>query len=146
MPADAPTDRKVASARLYREVFGKGNLDAADQILAADVVSHAGSLPPRLGRDGIKAQALLVRNAIPDLQVSLEDQVADGDRVVSRWLASGTFSGPLALPSGVVPPSGAHVAFAEIRIDRFEADRIVESWFIPDRFGLWQQLGLIPGG
>ena len=139
--------RKAAAARLYLEVFGRGNLAAADEILAPDLISHAVSLPPRLGTDGIKAQAVLLRTAIPDLRVSLEDQVAEGDRVVSRWFGSGTHSGPLALP-GVAPvePSGARIGFAEIRIDRFEGTLIVESWFVPDRFGLWQQLGLIPAG
>lgn len=138
--------RKAASARLYVEVFGRGNLAAADEILAPDLVSHAVSLPPRIGRDGIRAQATLLRTAIPDLQVSLEDQVAEGDRVVSRWWGSGTHAGSLELPTGAVPASGARIGFAEIRIDRFEGERIVESWFIPDRFGFWQQLGLIPAG
>jgi predicted ester cyclase len=138
--------RKVAAARLYQEVFGRGDLAAADEILAPDIVSHAVSLPPRIGTAGIKAQAVLLRTAFPDLGVSLEDQVAEGDRVVSRWFGSGTHSGLLALPGGPVASTGARIGFAEIRIDRFVGERIVESWFIPDRFGLWQQLGLIPGG
>jgi predicted ester cyclase len=147
IPESETERRKAASARLYLEVFGRGNLAAADEILAPALVSHAVSLPPRTGTDGIKAQAVLLRTAIPDLRVSLEDQIAEGDRVVSRWFGSGTHSGPLALP-GLAPvdPTGAPIGFAEIRIDRFNGDWIVESWFIPDRFGLWQQLGLIPSG
>ena len=70
--------------------------------------------------------------------------MAEGDRVVSRWLGSGTHTGPLLLPTGTVAPTGNKVAFGEIRIDRFENGRIVESWFIPDRLSLWQQLGLLP--
>ena len=135
--------QKASAARLYFEIFGEGRLKAADEILAADVVSHGPGVPPQVGRDGIKQQALVLRTAIPDLAVTLEDQVADGDRVVSRWLASGTNTGPLPTPAGQVPPSGNRIEFEEIRIDRFEGDRIVESWFIPDRLGLWQQLGLL---
>jgi len=136
--------QKEASRRLYVEVFGAGNFAVADEILAPDCVSHAADAPPRVGTDGIKQQADLLRTAMPDLTSTLEDQVAEGDRVVSRWLGSGTHTGPLRLPTGAVAPTGRKVAFAEIRIDRFENGRIVESWFIPDRLALWQQLGLIP--
>jgi predicted ester cyclase len=136
--------QKEASRRLYVEVFGAGNFAAADEILAPDVISHAADAPPRVGTDGIKQQAALLRAAIPDLTSTLEDQIAEGDRVVSRWLGSGTNTGPLQLPSGTIEPTGRHVAFGEIRIDRFEGGLIVESWFIPDRLSLWQQLGILP--
>jgi predicted ester cyclase len=136
--------QKEASRRLYVEIFGAGNFAVADEILAPDCVSHAADAPPRVGTDGIKQQAALLRTAIPDLTSTLEDQVAEGDRVVSRWLGYGTHTGPLVLPTGTVEPTGRKIAFGEIRIDRFENDRIVESWFIPDRLSLWQQLGLIP--
>ena len=137
-------DNKAKSARLYVEVFGRGNLAAADEILAPDHVAHAADAPPRIGADGIKGQAMVLRTAIPDLESVLMDQVAEGDRVVSRWLGRGTNTGELRLFGQVIPPSGNHVEFGEIRIDRFEDGRIAESWFIPDRFALWQQLGLIP--
>ena len=129
---------------MYVEVFGAGNLSAADEILAPDCVSHAADAPAQVGTDGIKRQAALLRTAIPDLTSTLEDQFAEDDRVVSRWLGSGTHTGPLVLPTGTVAPTGGKIAFGEIRIDRFENGRIVESWFIPDRLALWQQLGLIP--
>ena len=135
---------KESARRLYVEVFGKGNMAAADEILAPDCVNHAADAPPRIGTDGIKMQAALLRAAIPDLTSTLEDQVAEGDRVASRWTGSGTNTGELHLPTGAVPPTGRHVSFGEIRIDRFENGRIVESWFIPDRMSLWQQLDLIP--
>jgi predicted ester cyclase len=91
-----------------------------------------------------RMQAALLRGAIPDLKVTLEDQIAEGDRVASRWTGSGTHGGELRLPSGPVPPTGRPIEFAEIRIDRFVDGRIVESWFIPDRMTLWQQLGILP--
>lgn len=136
---------KASSRRLYEEVFERGNFDVADEILAPDILSHAGSEPPRTGTAGIKQQAALLRSAIPDLKSILQDQFSAEDRVCSRWLGTGTHTGQLNLPTGAVPPTGRSIAFSEIRIDRYEGGRIVESWFIPDRFGLWQQLGLIPG-
>ena len=65
---------------------------------------------------------------------------------ISRWRGTGTHAGPLQLPSGPLAPTGNHIDFGEIRIDRHAGDRIVESWFIPDRMGLWHQLGLLPSG
>ena len=135
---------KEASRRLYVEVFGAGNFAVADEILAPDCVSHAADAPPMAGTDGIKLQAALLRASIPDLASTLQDQVAEGDRVVSRWLGTGTHTGPLRLPTGTIEGTGRKIAFEEIRIDRFQNGRIVESWFIPDRLTLWQQLGLIP--
>ena len=137
------TDNKELARRLYEEVFGRGNLAAADEILAADCVSHGPGSPPSVGAEQIKRQAMLLRSAIPDLQSILNDQVGEGDRVASRWTGRGTFTGPLPLPTGAVEPNGRAVSFDEIRIDRFADGRIVESWFIPDRLTLWQQMGVM---
>jgi predicted ester cyclase len=135
---------KAASRRLYVEVFGAGSLDAADEIMAVSCISHGPGIPPVVGTDPIKQQAKLLRGAVPDLKLELEDQLVEGDRVASRWSASGTNTGALRTPVGSVPPTDRRVAFTEIRIDRFEHGRIVESWFLPDRLTLWQQLGIVP--
>jgi len=135
---------KALARRLYDEVFGLGNLAAADEILAQDCLSHGPGVPPAVGTEGIKRQARLLRTAMPDLQVRLNGQIAEDDRVCSHWTGSGTHTGPLTLPGGPVTPAGVSVTFDEMRIDRFVAGRIVESWFIPDRMTLWQQLGLLP--
>jgi predicted ester cyclase len=137
-------DNKALARRLYEEVFGRGNLEAADEIMDAGCISHGPGAPPETGTDGIKRQAVLLRSAIPDLKASLEDQFGEDDRVASRWRGTGIHTGPLNLPTGAVAASGRPIAFDEIRIDRFAGGRIVESWFIPDRMTLWQQLGLLP--
>jgi predicted ester cyclase len=136
------TNKQLAE-RLYVEVFGRGNFAAADEIMTADIVSHGPGSPPMVGSDQIKQQAMRLRGAIPDLESVLNDQIAEGDRVVSRWTGRGTFTGPLTLPTGRVEPTGKPISFDEIRIDRFVDGRIVESWFIPDRFTLWQQMGVL---
>jgi predicted ester cyclase len=134
---------KDLARRLYEEVFGRGNVEAADEIMAANIVSHGPGTPPGVGTDQIKQQATRLRIAIPDLETILDDQIAEGDRVASRWTGRGTFTGPLTLPTGPVEPNGLAVSFDEIRIDRFVDGRIVESWFVPDRFTLWQQMGVL---
>ena len=137
-------ENKAQATRLYVEVFGRGNLAAADEILAADCVNHGAGAPPSVGSEQIKRQAARLRGAIPDLEVILNDQIAEGDRVASRWTGRGTHTGSMPMPSGHVPPTGHAISFDEIRIDRFSQSRIVESWFIPDRLTLWEQMGLIP--
>jgi len=132
------------SRRLYEEIFGKGNYAAADELMAADIVNHGPGSPPMPGTGGIKRQAALLRAAIPDLRVTLNDQFGHKDRVVSRWTGSGTHTGPLTLPGGTVAGTGNSISFDEIRIDRHDDGRIAESWWIPDRFTFWQQLGLLP--
>lgn len=134
---------KEASRRLYEEVFGLGHVDVADELIAAGAISHGPGAPPVTGTDQIKRQAQLLRGAFPDLAVTLVDQLAEGDRVCSRWSAKGTHTGELRLPGAAMPPTGKPIAFEEIRIDRYEGGRIVESWFIPDRLSLWQSLGLV---
>jgi predicted ester cyclase len=137
------SDNKELSRRLYEEVFGDGRFEAADEIMAADGVSHGPGVPPEGGTEGIKVQAALLRTAFPDLRAICEDQIAERDRVATRWRGTGTHTGPLVLPTGRVAPTGMPVEWGEIRIDRFADGRIVESWFLPDRFTLWQQLGLL---
>jgi predicted ester cyclase len=132
------------SRRLYEEIFGAGNYGVADELLAEDIINHGPGSPPVLGTEGLKRQAALLRTAIPDLRATLNDQFGHDDRVVSRWTGSGTHTGPLNLPAGTVEGTGRSISFDEIRIDRHAGDRIVESWWIPDRFTLWQQLGLGP--
>jgi len=135
---------KQLSQRLYLEVFGRGRLEVADEIMAAECVSHGPGSPPAIGTDAIKRQATLLRGAIPDLQATLNFQLADSDRVASHWTGSGTHTGRMLLPGGPVEPTGNPVAFDELRVDRYAEGRIVESWFIPDRMTLWTQLGSVP--
>jgi predicted ester cyclase len=141
---DEVDGNKERSRRLYEEIFGQGNYAAADDLMAAGIVNHGPGSPPVLGTGGIKRQAALLRTAIPDLRATLHDQFGHHDRVVSRWTGSGTHSGPLMLPAGTVAATGHSISFDEIRIDRHTGGRIVESWWIPDRFTLWQQFGLLP--
>ena len=135
---------KERSRRLYEEIFGKGNYGAADELMAAAIINHGPGSPPEPGTEGIKRQAVLLRTAIPDLQVTLNDQFGEGDRVASRWTGGGTHTGPLNLPTGTLEGRGNPISFDEIRIDRHVGSRIAESCWIPDRFTLWAQLGLLP--
>ncbi len=136
-------ETKALSQRLYEEVFGRGNLDAADEILDAKCVTHGPGTPEATGTDGIKRQAQVLRTAFPDLQPICRAQIAEADQVATHWTGTGTHYGPMTTPGSIVEPTGEPIEFDEIRIDRFLGGRIVETWFIPDRLRLWQQLGLL---
>ena len=133
---------KALSRRLYEEVFGKGNLDAADEILDANCVTHGPGSPAATGTEGIKRQAQILRTAFPDLRPICRAQIAEADRVATHWTGTGTHTGPMTMPGVISEPRSERIEFDEIRIDRFVDGRIVEVWFIPDRLRLWQQLGL----
>lgn len=108
-------ENKAMSQRLYEEVFGRGNLGAADEVLDPACVSHGQGSPPLVGTDQIKRQATLLKTALPDLQLILNDQFAENDRVVSRWTCLGTHTGPLTLRTGTLAATGRQVYFDEIR-------------------------------
>ena len=78
--------------------------------------------------------------AFPDANITIEDQLAEGDRVVTRWTGHGTQTGQLM----EMPPSGKRVAVQGVQIDRLSGGKIVESWTLFDQLGMLQQLGAVP--
>jgi steroid delta-isomerase-like uncharacterized protein len=105
------------------------------------VINH--TLPSSLpkGIDGNKVFTSMFLRAFPDTRMTVEQQVAEGDNVVTRWTAQGTHKGELM----GIPATGKQVTITGITIDRIVAGRIVESWDEFDQFGMMQQLGVVPG-
>ena len=87
---------KAIVVQLYEEIFNKGNLDLADKLIAPNAINHDPQLPPSVpgGPQGLKAAVTMLRNAFPDDHHTIEDLVAEGDRVVVRLTHSGTHQGP----------------------------------------------------
>jgi steroid delta-isomerase-like uncharacterized protein len=135
-------ENKQIARRVPEEVFGKGNLDVVDELVADDFVNHDPSIPPEVpgGREGLKTFAQVYLTAFPDLKIKVDDQVAEGDKVVSRWSASGTHQGELM----GIPATGKQSEVTGITIDRIVGGKIVESWNNWDTLGLLQQLGVVP--
>ena len=134
---------KALSRKLYEEIFSKGNTALIEQMFDAAYVNHDNSGPPGgwpLGPQGFHAVVATYRGALPDLQMTIEDQVAEGDRVVTRWSGRATNSGSLA----GMPPTGKSVVISGISIERFANGKIAESWVNFDQMGMLQQLGVIP--
>lgn len=130
---------KALVRRIFEEIENRGNMAAADQIFARDFVNH---LPfgEMHGIEGAKQFASMLRTAFPDLNTTVEHQIAEGDRVASRWIARGTQKGEFQ----GVPATGRQMKITGITISRIANGKIVEQWGNPDLFSMMQQLGVIP--
>jgi steroid delta-isomerase-like uncharacterized protein len=134
-------ENKAVSRRVAEEIFNGGKLDLADELYAPDYVLHDPSLPEDLhGPEGLKQYAAMNLGAFPDVRVSVEDQIAEGDMVVTRWTATGTHTGELL----GIPPTGRRIEISGITINRYSGNRIAEDWYQSDDLGMMQQLGVIP--
>ena len=133
---------KAIARRFLEEVFGQGKLAVADEIVAPDHVDHGpGALPGMPpGPEGSKRLVTVYRNAFPDVHFTIDEQIAEGDKVVTRWTGHGTHKGELA----GIPATGKSATVTGIGVDRVVNGKIVESWGIFDQFGMMQQLGVIP--
>ena len=133
---------KEVTRRFSAEVWGEGNADLADELIAADVIEHTPFPAQTPGLAGHKQVLTLFRSAFPDLTVVVEDVAADGDLTSLRWNGTGTHKGALM----GIPPTGKTVHITGMDMLRFEDGKIKERWAEVNAFSLMQQLGVIPGG
>lgn len=131
---------KMAAENLIEKGFNHKELSAFESYFSINLKDHA--LPPGIpeGFEGRKMFYSAFLAAFPDLHVHIEDMLAEGDKLVTRWSARGTHEGELM----GIPPTGKHVSVGGTAIDRFENGQSVEHWEIFDQVGLMQQLGVIP--
>ena len=133
---------KTVSRRFFEEVFAKGNLNVLDEMIAKD---HVNSGPGTIsglpnGPEGSKQFVTAYRNAFPDVHFTIDEQLAEGDKVMTRWTGKGTHKGELV----GIPATGKSSTVTGIAVDRIVNGKIAESWGIFDQFGMMQQLGVIP--
>lgn len=134
-------DPKSIVRRKFDEFIPRWDLSLVDEIFGEDIVSHDPAEPaPLRGREAYRASAEVFGAAFPRLRIRIDDQIAEGDRVVTRWTASGRHDGELFGR----PATGKQVEFTGIDIHRVRDGRIVEEWASWDALGLMRQLGLIP--
>lgn len=132
---------KTIVRRVDTEAFSaSGDLSVLDEFVAADVVNHTAPLNMQHGRENLRQLAQLWRAAFPDLQVTVDDVLADGDLVVVAWTGGGTHLGDLF----GIPPTGKRGVMSGIEFNRVQDGRIVERWGNNDQLGLFVQLGLAP--
>ena len=130
--------------RFMEAAFGQGNMDVVDELIASDYVHHfpddaeGGGVR---GPEGMKELIGSFRSAFPDIEFTIEEQVAEEDKVVMRLTARGTHEGELQ----GIPPTSRRVTVMGMVMSRSAGGKMVESWELYDNLGMMQQLGLIPG-
>jgi steroid delta-isomerase-like uncharacterized protein len=136
-------ENKEKMRRFLEEAFGQGKTEVVDELLHSDFVcydpnSESGEIR---GADTIKGEIEYFHSAVPDLTYTVEDQVAEGDKVVSRYTVSGTHQAEFF----GIPGSGKRIEMTGINIDRFdESGKLVEEWPEYDLLGAMRQMGAIP--
>jgi steroid delta-isomerase-like uncharacterized protein len=136
-------ETKENMRRVWEEAFGQGRVEVVDEVLHSNFVcwdpnSETGEIR---GADTIKSEIEYFRNAVPDLTYTVDDQIVEGDMVVSRYTASGTHQGEFF----GVPGSGKRIEMTGINIDRFdESGKLVEEWVEYDLLGAMRKIGAIP--
>ena len=126
--------------QFVEEAINKKNLDAIDELVAEDFVEHVpfpGQVP---GREGLRQVLATFLFAFPDIRWTLEEQIAEGEKVVSRFTMTGTHRGDFL----GIPPTGKSVNIWGVVIDVVRNGKFAESRIIMDTLGLMQQLGMIP--
>ena len=116
------------------------NLDILEEVYDTDLVWHEPDQDIQ-GMEQARQFVSMFLSAFPDLQASVEDVIAEGDKVVTRWTIRGTHQGEI---EEFGPPTGRQVEIKGITIHRVEDGKIVEEWERYDNLGLMQQLGLVP--
>lgn len=134
-------ENKALVRRVFEDVWNKGNLAVVDELCATNYLGHQPSIPEGIrGPEGFKQFVTMYRTAFPDVQFTIEDMIAEGDKVVDRWTARGTHKGALM----DIPPTGKQVTVTGMGIVRIEGGKAVEAWGNFDQLGLLQQLGVVP--
>ena len=136
-------ENKATVRRFLEEAFGQGKTELVDEVLHSEFVcydpnSESGEIR---GADTIKGEIEYFRNAVPDLSYTVDDQVAEGDEVVTRYTATGTHQGEFFGVAG----TGNRIEMSGIQIDRFdESGKMIEEWPEYDLLGAMRQMGAIP--
>lgn len=132
-------ENKQVAKRFIQEVFVKTDMDAVDELATDDFTPHSwGEMPP--GRDSLKAAQQRVSQGLSDARMTVEDVIAEGDRVAVRLTSHGRHDGEFM----GMPASGKEYTISEIHIFRIRDGQVAEHWRDADMLGLMQQLGALP--
>ncbi len=134
-------ENKATVRRFLEEAFGGGKTELVEEVLHSEFVCYdPNSETGEIRGADLKGEIEYFRQAVPDLTYTIEDQIAEGDEVVTRWKASGTHQGEFF----GVAPTGNRLEFTGIQIDRFdESGKMIEEWPEYDLLGAMRQMGAI---
>ena len=135
-----PLEENKALVRRWFEVITQGELDRVGEFIASDMADH--SAPPGVppGPEGVRQILTMYRTAFPDLHITIEDLIAEGDKVVARLTSQATHRGEFM----GIAPTGKPVTITAIDILRIASGKFVEHWAQADFLGVLQELGALP--
>ena len=133
-------EENKAIVRKFYKMLELGDPGLVDEVVAADYVSHSAVPGPRSGIELIKEMVTSLNSALPDIQFNIGDQIAERDKVVTRYTVGGTHQGELF----GIPATGKQVKWAVTATMTVAKGKIQEAWLNWDQWGLMQQLGVIP--
>jgi steroid delta-isomerase-like uncharacterized protein len=133
-------DNKALMRRFYDEVVAQGNVDLIDDMLAEDFVEHEEFPGITPDRAGVKQFFTMLRAAYPDIRMTAEDLIAEGDKVVARISITGTHQGEFMR----VPATGKQITVPAVDIVQFRDGKATAHWGVTDGLTWMQQLGAIP--
>jgi steroid delta-isomerase-like uncharacterized protein len=133
-------ENKAIVRRMTEEFYNQGNIESADQFFAASYVHHDPASPQVRDLEGLKEALRAFLAGCPDLHITTDELVGEGDKVLKRWTYHCTHTGDL---SGM-PPTGNRITMSGLELFRLADGKIAESWLAYDNLSLLQQLGVIP--
>lgn len=133
-------ENKALARRWFEDIWNKGDLDAIDELVAPDAVFHDPATKEYRGPDGARELVSTYRTAFPDTRFTIEEQIAEGDAVATRWTARGTHEGELM----GISPTGKNVTVKGIEISRVSAGKLAGGEVAWDSLGMLRQLGAVP--
>jgi predicted ester cyclase len=134
-------ENKAIVRRYHEELFNKGNLSVADEVFDTNYLNSAlDQMGLPRGPEGFKQYASMMRTAFPDFYLTIEDQVAEGDKEVHHVKARGTHKGDFM----DIAPTNKQIEISAIAIDHISGGKVLETCVVVDMFGMMQQLGVIP--
>jgi len=133
-------ENKALSRRVIEEIFNKQNLALADELIDTNFVDHGIAGMGFKGPEGFKQFVTTFISGFPDIRLTIDDMVAEGDKVAMRLTARGTHKGDLM----GIAPTGKQVTMSGILIQRIAGNKMAEGWLVNDNLGMMQQLGVVP--
>lgn len=129
-------DNKAVYRRYIEEIFNKADFTLLEELLSDDYVYHDAPPGTPKGREGIRQVVEMFHKGFPDMKITFDDQIAEGDKVASRTTFRGTHTGKIF----GIPPTGKAVTMRGVTIVSVKNGQITESWVNNDGLGLMKQL------
>ncbi|HKP94827.1 MAG TPA: ester cyclase [Fibrobacteria bacterium] len=137
-------EQNKAIIQRYLKAWNTADLHAFDELLAPDFRSHCGTQHTctmvKIDREAYKKLVTLYHAAFPDIKFEIDEMIAEGDKVVVRWTATGTHKGEFA----GIPPTNESIIITATVVERIKDGKVMEHWANRDDLGLLQQLGVVP--